>query len=95
MNTALVRNCLMLVSCCVFISICQIHLDFGRPSNRQLLNEVEHLRQLRGSPNVAQFVGIVWEANHSCTLTEYASRGSLRDVLNDRDSHAQLNWEFR
>eukprot|EP00117_Sycon_ciliatum_P005843 scpid57262/ scgid0321/ Atrial natriuretic peptide receptor 2; Atrial natriuretic peptide receptor type B; Guanylate cyclase B len=70
------------------------------PSVEQLSSEVKVLSGVRGSPNVANFAGVLLPPvmrRHDAiaVVMEAGSRGSLRDILNNANMHVQLNSDFR
>src|SRR5262249_35441488 len=59
-------------------------------SLKEFKSETHFLRQLR-HPNVILFMGTCRQKGEMCIVTEFMSRGSLKDVL--LDDKADLSWE--
>ncbi|XP_076267348.1 atrial natriuretic peptide receptor 1 [Rhynchophorus ferrugineus] len=60
--------------------------------NKKLLWEIKQVRDVTHE-NTVRFLGACIEYPTILILTEYCSRGSLRDVLENEDIH--LDWNFR
>ncbi|XP_041366765.1 atrial natriuretic peptide receptor 1-like [Gigantopelta aegis] len=59
---------------------------------RQLLLELKQMRETHHE-NLAQFIGIVLGTRKNFIITEYCSKGSLQDVLQNED--IKLDWTFK
>ncbi|XP_060517120.1 atrial natriuretic peptide receptor 1 [Cylas formicarius] len=60
--------------------------------NKKLLWEIKQVRDVTHE-NTVRFIGACIECPTILILTEYCSRGSLRDVLENEDIH--LDWNFQ
>nr|XP_008122827.1 PREDICTED: atrial natriuretic peptide receptor 1 [Anolis carolinensis] len=59
---------------------------------RNVLFELKHMRDVQ-SKHLTRFIGACIDAPNICILTEYCTRGSLQDIL-ENDS-ITLDWTFR
>uniref|UniRef100_H3CL07 Guanylate cyclase n=1 Tax=Tetraodon nigroviridis TaxID=99883 RepID=H3CL07_TETNG len=60
--------------------------------NRKVLFELKHMRDVQNE-HLTRFVGACIDPPNTCILTEYCSRGSLQDIL-ENDS-ITLDWMFK
>ena len=62
-------------------------------TDRKILVELKAMREVHHE-NINTFLGICLEANHQSVLMAFATRGSLRDVLLDKDSELSLDFKL-
>nr|XP_040021139.1 atrial natriuretic peptide receptor 1-like [Gasterosteus aculeatus aculeatus] len=60
--------------------------------NRKLLFELKHMRDIQNE-HLTRFIGACIDPPDTCIITEYCSRGSLQDIL-ENDS-ITLDWMFK
>ncbi|XP_050514890.1 atrial natriuretic peptide receptor 1 [Diabrotica virgifera virgifera] len=60
--------------------------------NKKLLLEIKQIKEI-GHENTVRFIGACLEHPNPLIITEYCSRGSLKDVLDNKD--IKLDWNFR
>nr|XP_060613964.1 atrial natriuretic peptide receptor 1 [Anolis sagrei ordinatus] len=59
---------------------------------RNVLFELKHMRDVQ-SKHLTRFIGACIDAPNICILTEYCTRGSLQDIL--ENDNITLDWTFR
>eukprot|EP01097_Dermamoeba_algensis_P009665 TRINITY_DN6898_c0_g1_i1.p1 TRINITY_DN6898_c0_g1~~TRINITY_DN6898_c0_g1_i1.p1 ORF type:complete len:454 (+),score=74.45 TRINITY_DN6898_c0_g1_i1:1445-2806(+) len=56
----------------------------SKEAYKYFLEEVELMEQLRGLPNVVEYMGASTKPPNVCCILEYMERGSLREVINNQ-----------
>ncbi|XP_052224887.1 atrial natriuretic peptide receptor 1-like [Dreissena polymorpha] len=60
--------------------------------DRAFMLEMKHMRDIT-CQNLTRLIGVCPDTNNVCILTEYCSRGSLQDIL--QNESIQLDWDFK
>ena len=60
--------------------------------SRQLLLEFRYMREI-SCDHLTRFEGAVIDAPNICILREYSKKGSLHDIIQNKD--IKLEWEFK